>query len=79
MKKPVADLVIGNIQGVRNFCFSDANTQTSAAVVTRGAAKVTSQVKPIQVLSVADLTNSEDVVTDQATDLTLATRTLWLY
>ena len=59
------------IQGVRNFCSSDANTQTSAAIVTRGAAKATTQVKPLQVLPVADLTSSEDA-TEQATDPTLA-------
>ncbi|MPC71581.1 hypothetical protein E2C01_065861 [Portunus trituberculatus] len=59
MKDSAADLVIGNIGGVRNFCFREATTQTGAVDDTRGAAKATGQVKPLLVSSVADLTNSE--------------------
>ncbi|MPC48415.1 hypothetical protein E2C01_042187 [Portunus trituberculatus] len=33
MKDSVADLVIGNIQGVRNFCSREATTKTGAAAV----------------------------------------------
>ncbi|MPC55782.1 hypothetical protein E2C01_049727 [Portunus trituberculatus] len=61
MKDLVGDFVIGNIRGVGNFCSREATTQTGIAAVSRGAAKVTSQLKPLLVSSVADLANNEDV------------------
>lgn len=72
MQNPVSDFVIGNIPGVKNSCSTDVSTQTSAAAVTRGAARATRKVVPLQVTTATDLDDSEDVIAEQARDPTLS-------
>ena len=69
--KPLYDVIIGNIRGVRNAVSRDAEAQTCAATVTRAAARRKSRVVPLRVESPSDLINSEDVVQEIETDPSL--------
>ena len=75
MKESLFDLIIGNVEGVRDSCGKDAATQTEnqicPAVTREQTREVRSQI-PLIVTSSDELLNSADVAAAQNVDPTLS-------
>ncbi|XP_063847238.1 uncharacterized protein LOC135092552 [Scylla paramamosain] len=75
MKQPIYELIIGNVEGVRDVRNTDAATQTEdqvGAALTRAQARETRPVVPLKLTSPDELLNSANVTAAQKTDPSLA-------
>ncbi|XP_076062417.1 uncharacterized protein LOC143037752 [Oratosquilla oratoria] len=73
MRNPISDCVIGNIPGARNASTAEAETQTTAAVVTRAMLRNLSTAAPLTVPEIQELIDSKEVQDRQLDDPSLET------